>query len=31
MEEPLLPAVIPDEAESPVPDQPLNRAARHVV
>jgi hypothetical protein len=30
MEEPLLTTVITDEAESAIPDQPFNRAVRHV-
>src|SRR6202008_335585 len=29
MEEPLLPAVVADEAEAPVPNEPLDRAGRH--
>src|SRR5437870_1007249 len=30
MEEPFLTAIIADEAESAIPDQPFNRAIRHV-
>ena len=30
MEEPLLTAIVADEAESAIPDQPFNRAVRHV-
>ena len=30
MEEPLLPAVVPDKAESTIPHQPLDCAVRHV-
>src|SRR5947208_5634161 len=30
MEEPLLTTVVADEAESAIPDQPFNRAVRHV-
>ena len=30
MEEPLLTTIITDEAESAIPDQPFNRAVRHV-
>lgn len=30
MEKPLLPAVVTNEPETPIPDQSLNRAVRHV-
>ena len=30
MEEPLLTAIVANEAESAIPDQPFNRAVRHV-
>ena len=31
VEEPLLPALVSDEPEAPIPDQSLDRAVRHVI